>query len=206
MCVWATLDRNSGCVLTSRVCVGCVFADSLTCLLDVQGVCTQDCLFALCSWVFVFVLVLTCVLPIPMGVCLHCAHTMSALSPQGWFWSSSSHASSWHASQSDRDPWWQTVSVFKAFLNFIWGLIALWNNWHVLEKPLKYSLFFYSISFFHVLSELSVILFNISFPFFVSPALTPFMWRQTGRCSLCRSPRMLWWAQGFLATPGRSTH
>lgn len=51
------------------------------------------------------------------------------------------------------------------------------------------------------------VMFNLLLPSsFISSVLTPFTWRLMDRCSQCRSPQMLWWAQGFPAMPVRSTH
>lgn len=143
----------------------------------------------------------------PMGVCLHCAHKMSVFSPQGWFWSSSSHASSWNASKSHRNPRRQTVSVFAAAYMFKdWSpeLPWNWNNWYVLEKPPLRKKRHFSLLIFTPF--IFAFVFNPLSSFFVSSVLTLFTWRPTDRCSRCRSPRMLWWAQGFLVTPVRSTH
>lgn len=82
-----------------------------------------SCAGCVCSRVSVcFVLVSVCVPYHRLVLTCRCGFALRSYalfsSRQGRFWSSSSHESAWNASESDRNPWWQTVSVFAVACMF----------------------------------------------------------------------------------------
>lgn len=93
----------------------------------------------------------------------------------------------------------------------VWWLIA-WSHMDepLCKPPLRHS---FLVSFYFTLYSVIIRLFHLSIMynrlssfFFVFLGLILFTWQRMARCSRYLSPRMLWLAQGFLATPVRSTH
>ena len=99
---------------------------SVSVLMSVCLLCAHE---GFCSVPQVSIDLCVCFLSMPMGMRLHWDHNMCVFSPPGRVRSSFSHESYRNPSQSDRNPWWQTVSVFEdLFPTFVYLSLIMANQ------------------------------------------------------------------------------